>query len=150
MFLKSMCMLILFATLLSSCTLLGPSNSEAVKQAENVFLRDAAKCGDSYFRKKTGLTLYEFRDVIFSVNETDLTEADRRNGTEWKGLATVSSKVERWYDPMNNKWSDWRAPQSGNCGQFPLEKRHGKWIGSDSSQLVAMPARSLRCDEIPK
>ena len=140
-----------YLSALCSCIPFGLSNSEAVHETEAVFLRDAAKCGDSYYRKKTGMTLYEFKDVTFSVKEADLTDADRRNGTEWKGVASVSSKLERWYDPMNGRWSDWRSPQSANCGQYALEKRQGKWIGFDSGQLVVMPAiKSLTCDQIPR
>src|ERR1700752_222982 len=71
-----------------------PLFQEAYRQAEAALQAATTKCGDSHYNYNS-TTIYQYKDVVVSLNESRLTEADRLNGIEWSGSAHFDSKVWR-------------------------------------------------------
>jgi len=134
------------------------TGSEATRRTEELFAQQFTKCGDSYYGKQLG-SLFEYREVVFSVKEGVLTEADRKNGTEWKGYGSAKSRMMRFYDLSERKWSEWRSGSimTGNDGTiagYQMEKRGGKWLQNslffDANITGSSTAKNLTCEQIPK
>lgn len=138
--------------------LVGPfksDTSEAEAFVRKAFEKIYTKCGDSYFGNTLGLR--EYKGVEFTVKKIDLSDADRLNGIEWKGIVSISFKLTRSYNTLTRKWDDWGSSEnpflSGFAalpGPFQIERRKGKWGGVNLS-LPSVPSsqKKATCDDIP-
>jgi hypothetical protein len=91
----------------------------------------------------------EARSVSMSVQATPLSEADRLNGLEWKGVVRVTAEAAREYD-CSMGWKQWVSRPA--LIVFHDEKRNGTWHGTYQVGLLVPGNASFQRpepDELP-
>lgn len=174
------------ALLLTSCK--SAIQKDAESKAKEWWNESIIRCGDDYYTKyfpnggdlnevymgtvsgRSSNAFIEFKSARFDLVETPLTEADKLNGIEWKGLVILvpANFSFRYYDYEADKWSDWRqgpmmyvsevhhsintlmqaadGVERLNTPQARvLAKQKGKW-SFDVGNFFTKP----QCSEIPK
>lgn len=116
-------------------------NSQTTPQAVAQVLWETilTKCGDSWFyyglsspgtrpENSNGWQLAEYRGVIFSLKPESISTAERMNGLQWLGHASMGASVHRTFGPPVERggvWSGWL--DFGGLG-VTIIKRNGEWI----------------------
>jgi hypothetical protein len=129
-----------------------PGNAEAQQAAEQFWYSALTKCGDSYYAKDnreiTGFELltYQFNDPSVELWSRKLTEADRLNGLEWDGSATLRAKTSRSH--VGN-WGEWRNGSIFTGNTVVMKKVRGRWLpyGRENSRH---PLKKIDCSDVPK
>lgn len=107
-------------------------NEEARKEAEKFWATQITKCGDSYYRRReikdNGSEYFELKEPIVKVAPSQITEADRLNGLEWRGTTSLQLKVSREWDPTSHRWTPWAngGLEAGDLS-YPMKKVSGEW-----------------------
>ena len=136
----------------------GPLGDEAVKWATELW--QPTKIGDSYyvFQTSPGKVITEFRTPLISVSPWRVSEADRLNGVEWRGIILV--RIESYRDcymvkdrftPRNvGHWSEWKDGKASNAHvvSVELEKRNGKWAATGVTK--GRTFKTVTQSDIPK
>jgi hypothetical protein len=127
--------------------------------------------GDTGFARKrvaNELILLEFTIKNFQGGWDPLTEADKRNGFEYKGSLWLAEGAFRYYDEKNG-WGEWQqlpAPMSGKNAPFVqeyrIEKKQGEWTVFPAAKeepslyrqfqqgMIEFERETLDCDKIPQ
>jgi hypothetical protein len=129
-----------------------PGNAEAQQAAEQFWYSALTKCGDSYYAKDnreiTGFELltYQFNEPSVVIWSRKLTEADRLNGLEWDGSATLRAKTSRSH-VVN--WGGWSNGSIFTGNMIVLKKINGRWLpfGRENSRH---PLKKIDCQDVPK
>ena len=71
----------------------------------------------------------QFREITFTVEREQVSEAQRLNGTDYRGSVHFADTPFRHYGPVGSEgqygWSDW---QDSNPGTYlAVERRNGQW-----------------------
>lgn len=135
---------------------------EAAKVAQEAFDLGYKHCGDSYYKLRidqVGIpdTLSELKGVKLEVIADQLSEADRLNSVEWKGVAVLRYTVTRSHSQASG-WGQWLpAHPPGIQGKNRFIKRSGRWEGpfDDPPSMGWLdphnqPASDIDCGAIPK
>jgi hypothetical protein len=138
---------------------------EASRQAEIVWSRYAAKCGDSYVHLDTdGGEFTQFRDVKFDfMGDGSVTQVDRMNGVEWWGHIKMTAALERTSEPKyrwgfipagGERWGAWDDDGSYAPG-FHLKKISGAWFVEPDDEVggripvAELVGSKLKCSKLP-
>lgn len=134
-----------------SVSVLGDSEAKSV--ARRIWAERFEGCGDSFFGQykitEVSYDLYQYKDAEIDVEEQKVSQADRLNGVEWRGITHLKPEAYRSWDSVSKKWAPWRngvpimGPSFGLTQR--LEKRRGQWVYSHSSLY-----RKVECSEIPQ
>lgn len=114
-----------------SCSKLGSQKSslqiEAEQQAEQWWKSSVTKCNDTVVTKYKGASLsimgggfpdsmkegyLQFKELNYVVEEDKITDADKLNGVEWRGVLLLlpidaTLRFYRTDNTNNSKWSEW-------------------------------------------
>jgi hypothetical protein len=137
-------------------------DKEAAKQALDRW--KPSKLGQSYYVicVNTVKTVYELQKLRVQLQPSPLSEADKLNGYEWRGVIVLSADAVRSYcpqrrdgfgksSPPDTTWSQWineTMPFS-----FIAAKTNGKWSLEDpSSMLTSTPNlfEQVEASDLPK
>ncbi len=169
--LKLLCFITAVA-LISSCSM--GLDREALKKGKNYFSGRVLKCGSRYF--VMGYSITELDGFKYEINSIKLTEADRRNGIEWRGSIGFKAKL---YRPLrnNSQWGGWETwndnlygfgigPNGIKALSVTAIKKDGRWyVGenpwANDKSLAGMMASSfwkhmqlpkidVSCSQLPK
>jgi hypothetical protein len=83
--------------------------------------------------------VYQFNDLSIETAPSQLTEASRQNGVEWRGVAKVRSKTSRMR-VGDLKWDSWRDGSILPNGGVTVERVNGIWLFEGKEK----PTPSLR------
>ena len=140
-----------------SCT--SWKQNEGANQVKIWFEAGFVKCGEDYFThykneyaeiyvseygNSTKDALFQFKNLSYRVDKMPMTDTEKLNGMEWKGVGVLTYTQFRYYD--GQKWWPWEDIPIGFRGQLmeslnaitkrvnsPLfvypEKSKGKWAG---------------------
>jgi hypothetical protein len=121
---------------------------EAFIVGESILTKCFTQCGDTWIGRKdvNGEVSYlQLKDAAFgavALRDGKLTETDKRNGVEWRGITVVTAKSHRYY--VRGMWTVWLdRPIYDDWLSLSLKKVSGKW---QYDRLVYQP---VPCDEIP-
>jgi hypothetical protein len=128
-------------------------DSEAKNAARQIWAERFGECGDSFFAhyKITGASydLYQYKNAEIEVQEQSVSEADKLNGVEWKGITHLKPQAYRSWDSLSKKWTAWRngvplmGPSLGLAERF--ERVRGHWAYNHFSFYA-----KIECSEIPQ
>jgi hypothetical protein len=173
---------ITFSLIFSSCSLSflrTEAQAEADNQIQKWLNNSFIKCGDNFVTNYKGSKIsvysdlssmenayFQFKEVSYEFQEIPLTESDKLNGIEWKGILAIQKgePLSRYLGAdsyiKSNKWSEWktsvvmymddfkkfeRSSQNIPATPFilPIKKAKGKW---EFTREFNKPA----CSEIPQ
>ena len=128
-------------------------DSEAKSVARRIWAERFGECSDSLFGlykiTEASYDVYQYNNADIDVEEQKVSQAEKLNGVEWKGITHLKPQTYRSWDPVSKKWTIWRngspimGPSFGLTERF--EKRGGQWAYSHSSLY-----RKIECSEIPQ
>lgn len=130
---------------------------EAKKAAEEFWGTKITKCGNSHYTAGEGLVFHEFMGLSIGVFPSPISEIDKLNGIEWKGLTRLFAKATRAYHPKgwegwgpdSARWLDWieGAKVEGKDVDALISKKKGRWHVDPVGSSIIMKA--IKCSEIP-
>jgi hypothetical protein len=135
---------------------------EAKHQAEIVWAKSLAKCGDTYVRQGSfGGRYFQYRHVSFDLQGagTNLDEADRLNGITWWGSARMQASLERVSEPDGwftdkQHWGEWEDAAGASNPEYRLRKVHNVWSVTDEDDtevpVANFPSAKPACSDVPK
>ena len=141
--------------------------SAADHAAKQYWAKRILNCDGSSFERMPGIpggSIIQYRNTKYSVEDTGLTEADKLNGYEWKGLMHVTFSQYRVWLPagllVTAHWGDWLDAAGVVMGlpnlYVQLEKRNSHWFYGtvDADHYTGENAwgnpKLLDCSTIPK
>lgn len=149
--------IVVFGVLLS----IFKTTSEVKRAAEEAWQDKWVKVDGSWYTKKlfwvSSPQYFEIKDRNLSTVKKNLTEADRRNGIEWKGYVNFFAEAYRETVIGGKEWKEWQDPKHDifRGGPAPVMQVHvvrqnGEWkrVRAISSQFVGRFARPDE-EEIP-
>jgi hypothetical protein len=87
-------------------------DSEAKSVARRIWAERFQECGDSFFGQykitEASYDLYQYKNAEIDVEEQKLSQADKLNGVEWKGITHLKPEAYRSWDSVSKKWTAWR------------------------------------------
>ena len=89
----------------------------------------------------------QFREIKFTIEPEAVSEAQRLNGTDYRGSIQFANTPYREYPPddcelCQHVWSDWR---DGNPGTLRIERRGGEWrIETDADLFKGLKPDTLQ------
>ena len=107
--------------------------AESQKVGMQILSHEYTACGAIYFGKSNE-RLIEFKGGRITVVPEKVSDADRLNGVEWKGLSRFNYSAFRWRE--NGVWTEWEdnrngpCLENGSCGDDHYQafiKKSGKW-----------------------
>ena len=138
------------------------------RSAPQVFLEDDGQAQMIRTRR-----LYEFRDVWTMYLPEKLSEADRLNGVQSRGVSVLGYSASRQFDAGRNAWEEFEGgsakksafvkysqcdPMRSACGSLPyaksvrMEKRNGQWAfswGGDSFTDIKLDLDKMAATKKP-
>lgn len=143
------------------------SSSEADAAAKNYLAKRMVSCGGASYEWSldSPRTVIQYRDLSYKVESRGLTDADKLNGYEWRGIIHLTFSVFRvaQQTTLGPRWSDW-SDAGTLIGNHPrrdinLVKRNGQWfydlmdlnryegeaVGPDN-----INHKRLECSQVPK
>jgi hypothetical protein len=144
-----------------SCTALSTSDSAA--QVKRYWDKRLTRCGGRYFTEEDhpgDHKIMEYKGLSSAtVEDLDLTDADKLNGYERRILTSVDPTACRvFYDGTVGSWSSWMDSVCRLKGT--LEKRNGRWYygGQDANGYPPTPTGRNRyshtlpadCERMPQ
>ncbi len=135
-------------------------DAEARREAEKFWATQITKCGDSYYRKealikKDGHVIYyQMKDPKVEVLPQPVSEADRLNGTEWKGSTAFIPVASRIWNTERKGWSDWQKGAGGVPDlNYGMNKVRGAWnvnTKRDWTREETSKYEPVDCSQIPQ
>jgi hypothetical protein len=142
---------LLLSLLPLACTgRLAPTRSslddQGQRKGEEYWYSVFTRCGTEYYVKDASLDMvYQFNDLSVETTPSQLTEASRQNGVEWRGVARVRSKTSR-IRVGDLKWDSWRDGSILPNGGVTVERVKGIWLFEGKEK----PTPSLRAVDCSK
>ena len=122
--------------------------AEADEAARKVWASLTIKCGDTWFEEDLA-NFVELRRFSFTVDSDYLTDLDKQNGYEWKGMTW--ERTEAWRPFVEGMPQAWRKGSRGYG--LPIAKVHGRWIAGREPFLIEVDKLSrseMRCENFPR
>ena len=144
--------LFLLCLLPLACTgRLAPTRSslddQGQRKGEEYWYSVLTRCGAAYYVKDPSLDMvYQFNDVSIETTPSQLTEASRQNGVEWRGFATVRSKTAR-IRVGDLKWDSWRDGANLPNGVVTVERVKGIWLFGGKEKPTPI-FRAVDCSKV--
>lgn len=130
-----------------------PIDSEAAMEVNKAWEKYLTQCGETYLLKAKGNafsmgTIWEYRSVTIGYQKSQLDEADRLNGIEWKGTSTLKAQTGRTYN-FRSGWSKWDS--TAVIFTFYLTRTQGNWTATEPGffGLLRLELTKPTCSEIP-
>jgi hypothetical protein len=122
-------------------------DDQGQRKGEEYWYSVLTKCGTEYYVKDASLDMvYQFNDLsIDTTPSSQLTEASRQNGVEWRGVARVRSKTSRMRIG-DHEWDTWRDGSILPNGGVTVERVKGIWLFEGKEK----PTPSLRAVDCSK
>jgi hypothetical protein len=121
-------------------------DEQGQRKGEEYWYSVLTKCGTEYYVKDASLDMvYQFNDLTVETTPSQLTEASRQNGVEWRGVARVRSKTSR-LRVSDLKWDSWKDGSILPNGGVTVERVKGIWLFEGKDK----PTPSLRAVECSK
>ena len=149
-------------------------DSEALKTAKEFYSTRILECNGRYYVQGNSIT--ELEGLQYNVNPNSLSEADRKNGIEWKGTISFGARI---YRPLKNnkvwgEFGEWKsnpnpldlAPNRIHGNVISLMKKNGDWhienipdknpkgvrgiINSMVLGQLILPEMNITCNDLPK
>lgn len=103
-------------------------DDQGERKGEEYWYSVLTRCGAAYYVKDPSLDMvYQFNDVSIETTPSQLTDASRQNGVEWRGFATVRSKTSR-IRVGDHEWDSWRDGANLPNGVVTVERVKGIWL----------------------
>src|SRR5262249_53518175 len=87
-------------------------NSETKNVARLIWAERFGECGDSFFGRykitEASYDIYQYKDAEIDVQQHNVTEADKLNGVEWRGITHLRPRAYRSWDSISKKWTAWQ------------------------------------------
>ena len=110
----------------------------------DVWTRRYSLCGNNWVTKYYG-RIRQFRNINFYTRPSNLSNADRVNGVEWKGQVRVSAPLLRYFN-RDFTWGEWQDVSAEHF--FYLEKKNGKW--NVGTVVTFMDYSKVDCRELSR
>lgn len=123
-------------------------SAEAQTEAEKYWNSLLTKCGGTTYGRENRQPvdlIYEFRDLSIRIKPRQLTEADKLNGLQWSGDASLESKTSR--ELIKDKWGPWKQGSIW-LNSEKMEKINGQWKFGVVEKPTP-PLRTFDCSELP-
>lgn len=121
--------------------------------------KNSIRCKNDYFIKTEDGVLREFRNLQGpKIKPLPLTDLDRLNGYEWRGVVTFNyalSRVFGWPDVAGrpvNSWSDWEHRGGEGCaiyGTVPMVVKKGILTPELELAYCNQQIAPITCSDIP-
>jgi hypothetical protein len=121
--------------------------------------KSAIRCKNDYFIKTEDGVIREFRNLRGpTIKPLPLTELDRLNGYEWRGVVTFDyalSRVFGWPDVAgrpDSSWSDWEHSGGEGCaiyGTVPMAAKRGTLTPELELAYCNQQILPITCSDIP-
>jgi len=107
----------------------GLSVTEADRFANNYWNERLARCGGTYITYQDGpkgnwYAIEEYKNLSIWVRASELTEADKLNGFEWRGQTGFDCSSSRYPLAAAGEWRDRRG---FTCAGAEMWKKDGSW-----------------------
>jgi hypothetical protein len=136
------------------------TNSPIYKEAKTVAQKywDArfTKCGEYWYEfdypNQTPILLRQLKNVTVTTTEETLSDVDKMNGLEWKGITKVDASMNRGIAVQNlpnAHWIDWREgmPAGGLQNFIHVQKKQGSWSFDPDNRGFF---KRINCSSIPR
>jgi hypothetical protein len=119
------------------------------QQASRFWSQYIASCGGSHYARKAPGVFVEFRGFRIQVDYQPVSDADRLNGVQAKGISRFSASAHRHYS--RSSWHEWdegipQDMQLTNSVRF--QKRNGQWSFSGVGYFNDF-AKTVTCSDVP-
>jgi len=131
-------------------------DAEAKNQLQEFLTRQhASVCGDSYYIEKvgdmSGVGIFQYRNASIVITRVEpVSEADRLNGIEWRGLLTLAYPAYRRF--VDGQWTQWQNNPRTAEYDFQVVKRSSGWsIDNHLNPTTNYSTRyqKVNCSQLP-
>lgn len=123
--------------------------SEGEREASKFWSRYVAQCRGSHYVKQSHAIFIELRGFRFTLTYDRITEADRLNGVQAKGITSYTATANRYYE--KGAWQSWAndLPEGLKLvNSVRFQKTGSRWIFQPVGYFDRF-AQASSCDEIP-
>jgi hypothetical protein len=82
------------------------------------------------------------------VEPQNLSEADKLNGLEWKGITNITAAAYHTYGPRIG-WEKWRTGLGTDNWDVVITKNRGSWSAFPKRNMDINKTTKLECQDIP-
>jgi hypothetical protein len=126
-----------------------PIEVEGQREAIRFWSNYVASCNGSHYVKKTSSVFVELRGFNIQTSYFPLTEADRLNGVQAKGVSKYTASAHRFYS--NLAWHEWgnSIPDDMELvNSISFQKVRGRWQFLRDGYFNQF-ARTISCSDLP-
>jgi hypothetical protein len=125
------------------------NQDEGQREALKFWSNYIAACGGSHYVKQTYAVFFELRGFRINMRYDPITEADRLNGIQAKGVSSYTATAHRVYE--KGAWHEWgdSIPQGLNLvNAVRFQKARGRWNFQPVGYFDQF-AQRVNCSEVP-